>query len=191
MRRLTIAAVILFLAGALPSIAEAQMGLFLGGGMTIPQGDYAEYAKTGYILGGGVNIMLGESGTGMFAEGFYGSNGHDPHTVDPDEKTNIYGGYLGLSYRVGDQTAPGLFLTGKLGFLNHAFDTGGASVVDEGGNWGFSYGFGAGFIYPGDTVSPWILGQYVGAPMDNDVEGESSTNFFPITVGISIKGIGD
>ena len=186
MRRLMIAAVILFLAGALPSLAEAQMGVFLGGGMTIPQGDYAEYAKTGYILGGGLHTYVGESGFGLFAEGFYGSNGHDEHEVDPDEKTNIYGGYIGGTYRIGDQTAPGLFLLGKLGLLNHAFDTGGASATDDDSNWGFSYGFGAGLVYPADTVSPWILAQYVGASTDDD-----STNFFPITVGLSIKGIGD
>lgn len=186
MRRSTTAALVLFMVGAFPALGEAQIGVFFGGGLTVPVGDYGDYAKTGWVASGGLHKYVGDQGLGLFGQGFYGSNGHDPHFVDPDEKTNIYGGYAGATYRLGDPEAPGVFLIGKVGALVHDFDTGGASPGEEGSDTNFSGGAGAGFVYPGERISPWVTAEFIYTSGD-----DGGTNFIPISVGFTIRAGGN
>jgi hypothetical protein len=186
MRRLTTAALVLFLVGAFPALGTAQVGFFVGGGATVPAGDYGEYAKTGWVVSGGIHTYVGDQGLGLFGQGFYGSNGHDEYFVDPDEKTNIYGGYAGATYRLGDPTAPGVFLIGKVGALVHDFDSG--SPSEDASSTNFSGGAGAGFVYPGERISPWVTAEYIYTSGDDE---DGGTNFIPISIGVTIRTGGD
>jgi hypothetical protein len=180
MRRSLFLAATFFLAvAALPGLAQGQIGFVLGAGATFPMGDYGDFAKTGWMVNGGVWAPVGEArALGVLGEVFYGSNSHDEDVVPG--KTNLYGGYAGATYRLGDPTRPGVFLVGKVGALAHNWDLGdGDTTLPEGEEettWDFSYGGGVGLSIPRGAWVPWILVQYIGA---------GDTQFIPVSVGFT------
>lgn len=88
-------------AGALMLVAstaaEAQGRKFfsLGGGMTMPTGDFKndEEAKTGWMTGAALGTGVGSGNLFVMASGFYGKNGSDH---DEDETSTLTGGTLNL-----------------------------------------------------------------------------------------------
>jgi len=109
-------AVAFALALAAPSVVSAQATIVLGAGATIPMGEYADYAKLGWLGHGGVefpaatNISIG-------AHGFYGSNSHD---TDGD-KTNLYGGVGTVGYLIPTSGSMAPQIWGGLGYMVHSY----------------------------------------------------------------------
>ena len=174
-RRLATGACVLFLFAVSPTMASAQVGVFFGAGPTFPIQDYGDYAKTGYVGSVGIWTPVGTQGLGLFGEGFYGSNSHSD--VDGD-KTNVYGGYGGATYRMGDPTVPGIFLIGKAGLLVHSYKSD-DFPEHEGSDTQFSYGIGAGFTLPLEGAAPFATAQYIGS---------GDTQFIVVAVGVTIGG---
>jgi len=154
--------------------AQAQAAaIVLGGGATVPIGDYGDYAKTGWMGVGGVVVPIGDQGLFVGGEFLYGSNKHDDGTGD---KTNLYGGLAGLGYRVGDRSKPGVFFFGLAGGLNHQYKPG-SSTESSSNEWKFAFGGGGGFDIPVGKASIWVQGRII---------SRSDTKFIPILAGITI-----
>jgi hypothetical protein len=160
-----------------PRTALAQAGIFVGPGVTIPAGDYGDYANLGWIVSAGVHATVGENGLGVFGEGFFGMNNHSD--VDGD-KTNLYGGFGGLTFRLGAADRPGIFLIGNAGLLVHSYKSTEYAEF-EGSETQFAFGGGAGFIIPSGNKSFWITARFIMSPND-----EGDTAYLPIQAGITI-----
>lgn len=173
MNRRSAAVLLTLLALLVPATAGAQVGIYLGGGATVPTSDFGDIAKTGWVAHGGVVIPVGEMGLNVIAGGLYGSNDHD---VGIDSKSTLLGGSAGLLYRVGEQTRPGVYFFGTVGALRHEIEV--ANVSDS--QTGLSYTGGAGVAIPVSSVSLWLSGTYTGT------SGDADATFFGIQAGVTI-----
>ena len=141
---------------ALSAPAQAQgVNFFLGGGATIPVGDFKEFAKTGWMASAGV-IYTMPTGVFVFGELFYGENKHEAL----GEKTNPYGGMANLGYRFGDQAKPGLYVYGGIGVLVHKFT--GGTLVPTASSPNFAYDVATGVDIPLGGVTLWNGARYMG-----------------------------
>lgn len=179
-RSLVLSAFAALVLAALPGLAQGQLGFVLGAGATFPVGDFGDKeltgAKTGWMVNGGVWAPVGEArAVGVLGEIFYGSNSHE---ADGD-KTNLYGGFGGATYRFGDPSRPGVFVLGKVGGMAHSYKSD-QFPEDEDTEWKFAYGVGAGFAIPRDAWVPWITVQYV-----STAGGDYTTAFVPVSVGFT------
>jgi hypothetical protein len=161
----TVMAASLFL--AVPTATQAQ-SIFVGGGPTMPVGDFKDYAETGWMATAGVVIPVGDQGLWVAGEGFYGHNGHETE----GDKTNPYGAMASLGYRAGDPDNIGPYIFGGAGLMVHKF----SSDTDEGDSESqFGYQFGAGLDIPVSSgAGLWVEGRYMGS---------DDTKFFGILAG--------
>lgn len=168
----------------LPSQASAQ-SLFLGGGGTFPTGDYGEYAKTGWMVEGGLGFGVGDGGWILFAEGLYGSNTHEgaeiQTTSDAEDKTNLLGGFFGVEYDFADPGDAGPFIFAEVGVLKHDYEPAVEEYSES--DTGFAFGGGAGYSFPIGSVKGWVLGRYLQGQFDED---DGNTAFFGLSAGVSI-----
>lgn len=162
---------------ALPVALSAQ-SIYAGAGLTIPMGDFGDYADTGWMGVAGVTVDIGESGLWAYGEGFYGQNNHSD--IDGD-KTNPYGAMGGVGYDFGDGESLGFYVFGGVGLLVHKYSS---DDFEGGSESNFGYQAGAGVGVPlGDSFGLWGEGRFMGA---------SETTFIGILGGISIQlGGGD
>jgi hypothetical protein len=153
------------------SASSAQ--LFIGGGPTFPNGDYGEYAKTGWLATVGIGFDLGTKGLWLAPEFLYGSNSHSD--IDGD-KTNLYGGdaVLGYTFRRDKSVRPYIFGLG--GYLVHQYSPADGEGDSEGA---FAYGFGGGLAFKLGGISLWSEARYM---------SRDGTNFVPILFGLQFGG---
>jgi hypothetical protein len=127
-----------------PSIATAQTRLFFGAGATLPNGDYGEYANTGWMLNAGLGFPLKNPKLGVNIAGWYGGNSHSDFEGD---ETTLYGAFGHLTYRFHEPQKAGLFAGAGAGFLAHSYSS--AQFPDEEGtDTGFAYNLLAGLDIP-------------------------------------------
>lgn len=161
------------------SRAEAQANIFLGGGPSIPVGEYSDYAKTGWLLQGGIGIDIGSKGFFLEAEGFFGSNAHKD-TGNDKEKTNIisFFGALGKSFGASDAKMNPYILAGA-GIVGHQFRTDNDADADlEGTENKFGYTGAVGVSFRlNEKAKFWVEGRYIGS---------DGTAVIPFAAGISI-----
>lgn len=191
MRRTTVLSVlVLTLALLLPTAGQAQAFLFLGGGATLPTGDFGKYAGTGWMLGGGVGFPVGDKGLMVGAEGFYGANSHDDYTPGEfldgqggsSDRTDLYGAAGVVAYRFGDMAKPGLYVLGLAGLMVHKY----VPATGSGdSSTGFLYGAGAGVEIPLSKVNLWFEGRWQAAGYSEGNDSET-TSLFGLFAGISI-----
>jgi len=171
-----------FVAGALAGLmvgslgattGSAQPSIYVGGGPSIPIGEYGDFAKTGWLAVAGLVVPVGPKGRSIGGELMYGSNKHDDTSGD---KTNLPGAFGFLQYRAGDPSRAGVYFFGQAGVLNHQYKPGGTGLSDE-NEWGFSVGGGAGVDVPVGGVTIFVEGR---------VMTRSGTNFIPLMAGIGI-----
>lgn len=169
MKRLSLAlAAVGLLLFAVPLQAQ---GIFVGGGVTIPTGEFGDFADTGWLATGGFWFDLGDSGVAAGVEGFYGQNDHDTE----GEKTNPYGAMGFLLYRVGSPERVGPYGFGGAGVIVHDF----SSATESSSDTNFGYEFGAGLDFPFTTrVGAWLEARFMGS---------SETNFFGILAGLGFN----
>lgn len=165
------------------STAQAQ-SVFFGGGVTVPMGDYKDYAKTGYIMTAGVSIDIGSKGLFLDLEGFFGSNNHKTTTSNFKEKTNLAAGIAALGYtfgKAGQKVRPYVLAGG--GILNHQFRTDNNTPNNgEGSTKSAAFTGAAGLLIAlNNKANFWVEGRYMSGTGDN-----SDTKVLPLTAGISI-----
>lgn len=173
-KTLSAVATLLFLLAA-PAAVVGQ-GIFVGGGVTFPTGDFKDVdgADTGWLATAGFSFDVGDAGLSAGVEGFYGENKHD---TDGD-KTNPYGAMGFLLYRAGNPETVGPYAFGGAGILVHKFSS---DTTEDSTKTNFGYEFGAGLDIPvGSNVGVWLEGRYMGS---------SDTNFFGIIAGLGL-GVG-
>lgn len=182
MRHLVCAAFVLAVIGLVsPSAASAQ-SVFIGGGATIPTGNFADFdgdgpssegAKTGWQASAGATFAVGASGLSLGARGFYGRNSHDTE----GDRTDLYGGTaLGLFSFGGTTLAP--FIFGEVGFLTHAFKSDTSENVSDSG---LALGGGAGVNIPVGSINLFLVGGYMQGTGD-----VKDTKAFGISGGVTI-----
>lgn len=153
---------------------EAQF-IFVGGGLTIPTGDFGDFADTGWMTTGGFGVDIGESGLAAGVEGFYGQSSEEVGEADVD----LYGAMGFLLYRVGNPARVGPYLFAGAGI--HGVDVTDPATEDA-SETKFGYEFGAGLDFPFATrVGAWLEGRFMGS------SAFESTNFFGILAGLAFS----
>jgi hypothetical protein len=149
-----------------------------GGGPSIPIGDFGDIAKTGWMVGGGVLLPIGQAGMWAGAEGLYGRNGISVGDIDFDESWTLTGGnaLLGMTFSPGQSMSP--FVFGSVGLLSLGA-TGEGSESES----GLSFGAGGGVSFAiSPTASVWGLGRFMNARIEDE-----NLQFIPITVGVTLR----
>lgn len=173
MRRVVIAVCAAVVALSLgTSSGHAQPTIFVGAGPTFPLGDYGEYAKTGWLAAAGFSVPVGAKGVSLGAELAFGTNKHEAAIPG---KTNLFGGFGFLQYRVGDPAKPGVYVFGEAGVLNHQFKPPTSSGAND-GDWGFAVGGGGGVDIPVGGASIFVEARII---------SRSGTSFVPLLAGLA------
>jgi hypothetical protein len=154
--------------------AAGQIGFVLGGGATIPMGDFGDVAKTGWMGLAGVRLGLPLLPVSFRAEGLFGQNGHDIGATD--DKTTLYGGMANVMVSIGPPLVPVKpYIIAGAGALNHKVELGGVS----GNEWKPVFGGGVGV-----NVSLMVVGLFVEARYLR----RDDTGFVPIMAGVRLGG---
>ena len=127
MKRLICAVLVTtFFALSAPADSSAQASIFVGGGASVPTGDFSDFdgdgagtdgASTGWQATAGAQFAVGGGGFTVGPRVFYGSNSHET----ADQKTNLYGASALANYGFGQPDALNPFLWGEFGVMTHAF----------------------------------------------------------------------
>ena len=182
MKRMLHAAVALVLVSLVAaSAAQAQTArasFFLGGGATIPTGDFGDAFKTGWNGLGGVNFMIPGVPFGIRVDGMYSQNKLD--VSGSDVKAKIFGGNADAVFAFG---APGSmvkpYVLAGIGMANVKFDTGSGSSSDT----KFAFNGGAGVNFMMSSVTIFVEGRYFTISTSG-----SNTNYIPLSVGVKFGG---
>jgi len=176
MRKCVLLLSILFCGAALstPQQASAQ-GVYWGAGVTIPTGDFGDYAKTGYMGVAGISFDMGPEGLSAFGEGFFGQNSHETE----GDKTYPYGAMGGLLYDLAPAGAGGLYFFGQLGLMVHKYSS---DEFEGDSETGLGFGGGAGYGFPLGDTELFVEGRYMHGSFDY-----GDTSFFGIVGGVSLN----
>ena len=157
----------------LPQATASAQSIFLGGGASIPVGQYSDDgAKTGWVGVAGFTFDVGDQGLWVGAEGLYGRNTHET----AGEATNLIGGNALLGYSFGEEGTTRPYVYGSAGFLNHQFDEEGQPKDND---TKFSWGGAVGVGHPvGGQVGIWGEVRYLSRG--------SSTRVVAIVAGVDI-----
>lgn len=171
MRRLLIGATTL--AAALVLAAPLSAQFFVQGSATLPQGDYKDYAKTGWMANAGIRAWQSANGNiALWAEGFYGSNSHEDIEGD---KTNLLGGYGSVTFNLTSGASATPYLIGSVGYMRHQYKSD-MFPDEEGSDGGVAFGGGAGL---GIGKNFFVEGRYITASI-----GDGTTAFIMLGGGV-------
>jgi hypothetical protein len=172
MRKSVLASSLLALGLTLGS-APISAQFFVGANAVMPSGDYADYAKTGWMVTAGYGFWKSsnESLT-LWVEGAYGQNSHEG---DHGEKTKLMMANADVTYNFSPAANTSPYLIGSVGYLSHGYDAGELGDFDETeGGFGVGAGGGIGF------GKFWLEARYVMGMGDLD-----ETKFIMIGAGVS------
>lgn len=160
---------LLVFAGSVSLEAQSRKFVSIGGGLTMPTGDFknAEEAKSGWMTGAALGTGVGAGNLFVMASGFYGKSGSDH---DADETHTLTGGTLNLG-----MTSPGEMMrvygyvgAGLQNYKNNEhLEDNGTSVL---GNAAVGLNFGRG------TTRFWVQG---GLALNK------TASYIPVLAGIS------
>jgi len=155
--------------------AQAKPYVFLGGGVSIPMGDFKNLvgAKTGWIATGGIGADVGTKGLWIEAEGYYGSNKHEASFGGG--KTDLIAGIAALGYSFMPDKKASPYVTAGAGFMNGKLKpaTGGSTSETK-----FAYTGALGLgVQLGPKATFWIEGRFLGT---------SEIKLIPIQAGFTI-----
>jgi hypothetical protein len=177
MKRMRTAGLVVALSALIaPATASGQASIFVMGGLTVPTGDYSEYANTGWMAQGGAVFPVGPAGLSLGIDAFYGVNNHEP---PPDgDKTNLYGGFAFVQYTIGDPAAVAPYVYAGPGFMTHSYKS---DTLPEGSGSGLAATAGAGVGIPLGGVTGFVEGQYL-TGFGDEIDG---TDLFAVSAGVS------
>ncbi len=170
---------VLALAGTTSLTAQTRAKIGVGGGGTIPVGDFGDFYKTGWHGQVMVLFDLPALPIDIRVEGQYGENKLD--VSGSDIKAKLITGMVGAQIPLGPPGSPAKpYLTGGVGVTNVDFLSGSSIDASE---TKFSVGGGAGVTFSIGSVS-----LFVEARVMNTFTSGSSVTFIPITGGILFGG---
>lgn len=175
MLRLAGAVVVAMLALSQSSAAQSKF-LYIGGGATMPMGDYKEYAKTGFMADVGLGTNIGSSGKMFgFVDVIYGKNSHDT----TDESTTLMGGGANIGMQSSGASTRIYGYVGA-GMQNHKYNPAGGG---DGGSETKPYGRGAlGLSFGSGKTTFWVEAGVIQGFGGDD----GNTAYMPIIAGVSI-----
>jgi opacity protein-like surface antigen len=153
--------------------AQAQSINFgVGGGLTIPTGDFKTGFKTGWHGIANIGYSM-PGGIGLRGDFYYGQN--NLKSALGSGKVKLAGGLANLTYSFGGAAMVHPYLIGGAGMFNAKADPGGASSTK------FAWAAGGGLKFKAGTDSNiFVEGRYVSVSTSG-----SKTNFIPVSAGIS------
>jgi len=163
------------------TVAQAQVSLGVGGGVSIPLGDFGDAAKTGWngLASIGYDMPSGLGVRGDFYYGQHSFEGSVPSGVSA--KWKLAGGLGNVLYSFGGAATAHPYIIGSIGFmdLKATASAGGASASAS--ETKVTFGGGAGVKFKaGSRASVFVEGRY----LTINTSG-SNANFIPITLGVS------
>ena len=182
MKRMLVGSLALMLAttvAATDASAQGRASFMLGGGLTLPLGDFGDVAKLGWHGLGGVEFAIPNAPVGIRIDGMYGQNNGDEDVVGPDAKAKLFGANADV---VWNSKSPGVkfYVLGGVGFYNVKFE----SPAGDDDESKFAVNGGAGLKFGAGAARFFVEGRFV-----NVFTSGSSTNFIPVTVGVSFGGM--
>jgi len=142
----------------------------VGGGLTLPMGNYADFDKAGWHLLGLIQVPISHSPVHFRADAMYGQTSHKSGLGSGN--TTLTGATADLLYHLGDRAAKVRpYVLGGLGF--YSVDVGGASESK------LAFGFGGGILFGVGTMHAFLEGRYMSVQTSG-----SSLNFLPISLGV-------
>jgi len=159
------------------SAAQGQSIAFgVGGGVTIPSGDFKDGAKTGWhgLANIGYNLP---SGLGVRGDFYYSQNSAKG---GGNGKAKLAGGLGNVLYSFPGKSTIHPYVIGGVGFFNLKAEATVGGVTFSSSETKFAWGAGAGIKFKAGTdASVFVEGRYLSASSD------PKTNFIPITVGVN------
>jgi hypothetical protein len=184
-RGVVLGAVLLATAGAAPVVAQGAK-FSVGGGGTIPLGDFADAVGTGYHGLAAVSFTPTDFPVGFQVDGMYQRFGveDDPIGGEIDANFQLIQGTANAVYRFQNspETKIRPYLIAGLGLYNSKF-TGDDVPDDLGSETDFGINGGAGFDFQAGSLGLFIEGRF-----HNVFVEDESTNFIPISLGVRFGG---
>jgi hypothetical protein len=139
----------------------------VGGGLTLPIGDYADFDKAGWHVLGLIQFPISQSPIHARFDAMYGQTSHDVGSGN----TTLTGATGDLLYHLGNRASTVRpYVLGGLGVYN--FDGGGGSETK------LAFGAGGGILFSIGTMHAFLEGRYM------SVQTSPSLNFLPVTLGL-------
>jgi hypothetical protein len=184
MRSVVVGAALVALAAATPVMAQGGAKFSVGGGLTLPLGDFGDAANTGWHGLAAVSFVPNNFPVGIQIDGMYQRFGGDEDVFGNDVNLQLIQGTANAVYRF--ETSEGTkvhpYLIGGIGLYNFK-ETGDGVVGDPGSNTDFGINGGAGFDFQAGALGLFVEGRFHNVFSDPD-----NTNFIPITVGVRLGG---
>jgi len=139
----------------------------VGGGLTMPIGDYGDIDKAGWHALGLIQFPISQSPVHLRFDAMYGQTSHDAG----GGSTTLTGATGDLLYHLGSRASSVRpYVLGGLGFYN--VDFGGVSESK------FAFGLGGGILFSIGTMHAFLETRYM------SVQTSPSLTFLPITLGL-------
>jgi hypothetical protein len=140
----------------------------VGGGITLPTGDYGTVDKAGWHVLGLIQLPISQSPIHLRFDALYGSTSHKSGFGSGN--TKLTGATADLLYHLGDHAASVRpYVLGGLGI----FDVSDGSSTSK-----FAFGLGGGILFGVGTMHAFAEARYI------SVQTSSSLTFIPISVGL-------
>jgi hypothetical protein len=185
-RSAMLGAVLMASVGAAPAVAQAGARFSLGGGLTVPLGDFGDAAGTGFHGLAAASFQPANFPVGFQVDGMYQRLGVDDDPVfgEVDADFQVIQGTANVVYKfqTSESSKVHPYLIGGVGLYNLKLT--GDDVPDgTDSNTDFGINGGAGFDFVAGSVALFIEGRFHNVFSDPD-----NTNFIPITVGVRFGG---
>lgn len=142
----------------------------VGGGLTLPMGNYGDVDKAGWHVMGLIQLPISQSPIHLRFDAMYGQTSHKSGFGSGN--TTLTGATADLLYHLGDHAAKVRpYVLGGLGFYN--VDAGGGSSTK------FTFGLGGGILFGVGTMHAFLETRYMSIQSSG-----SSLSFLPITFGL-------
>ncbi len=160
--------------------AQAQVSFGVGGGVTLPLGDFKDVAKTGWNGLANIGYDL-PSGVGVRGDFYYGQNNAKGVPSGVSAKWKLTGGLGNVLYSFGGAGSAQPYLIGSVGFMNLKATASSGGVSASASETKMTFGGGAGLKFKaGSKASVFVEGRYLSINSSG-----SNANFIPITIGVN------
>jgi len=151
----------------------------LGGGATVPTGDYNTVDKLGWHGLGMVQFGLPASPVDIRVDGMYSRTSHDTTVAFPGN-TQLYGGLVNVVYNVGPKLMARPYVLGGAGVYHVKISRTAGGVTTDTSETKFAFGGGGGVSVGMGQAHFFIEARWVSIR-----ESGGSVNFFPLTAGVT------
>ena len=179
MRRSLLAAALGLAAAALPAAAQdatqtRAVSFGVGGGLSVPVGNAADFYKTGWNVQASLGLQPAFQAVGFRADLMYHSLEADPANGGAFEDLAIIAGTGNVVLTVSNYPSTRLYVLGGVGFYNVDF----GENLDSENKFGLNGGVGAAFRFGGLTP-------FLEARLHSVFTEEENTNIIPIVFGLT------